>query len=81
MNPQQIAQFQNQLLLIEDTTHSEAHKISVSINGQCRIQQINFADNMTIEEIKNDLPATINKGLTAMGQKVQQLLMMQQQMR
>lgn len=81
MNPQQIAQLQNHLLSIQEVTHSDNRKISVSINGQCRIQGITFAENMTIEEVKTDLPIVINQGLTVMGQKVQQLIMMQQQAR
>lgn len=81
MNPQQIAQFQNQLLSMEEVISSSDNKISLSINGQCRIQTINFADNITIAEIKSVLPTVINQGLTQMGQKVQQLLMMQQQIR
>ena len=81
MNPQQIAQFQNQLLTMEEVISSNDNKITFSINGQCKIQYINFAENMTIAEIKSTLPSVINQGLTKMGQKVQQLLMMQQQLR
>ena len=79
MNPQQIAQFQNQLLSMEEVITSNDNKITFSINGQCKIQSINFAESMTIAEIKSILPSVINQGLTQMGQKVQQLLMMQKQ--
>lgn len=79
MTPQQIAQFQNQLLSMEEVVTSNDNKITISINGQYRIQNINFAENMTIEEIKSTLPSVINQGLTQMGQKVQQLLMMHKQ--
>jgi DNA-binding protein YbaB len=79
MTPQQIAQFQNQLLSMEEVVTSNDNKITISINGQCRIQNINFAENMTIEEIKSTLPSVINQGLTQMGQKVQQLLMIHKQ--
>jgi DNA-binding protein YbaB len=79
MNPQQIAQFQNQLLTMEEVISSNDNKVTLSINGQCKIQSINFAENMTIAEIKSALPSVINQGLTLMGQKVQQLLMMQRQ--
>ena len=79
MNPQQIAQFQNQLLSMEEVITSNDNKVSFSINGQCKIQSINFAESMTIAEIKSILPSVINQGLTQMGQKVQQLLMMQKQ--
>jgi hypothetical protein len=34
---------------------------------------------MTVAEIKSILPSVINQGLTQMGQKVQQLLIMQKQ--
>lgn len=81
MNPQQIAQFQNQLLTMEETISSNDNKVTLAINGQCRIQYINFAENITIAEIKSVLPSVINQGLTIMGQKVQQLLIMQQQIR
>jgi DNA-binding protein YbaB len=81
MNPQQIAQFQNQLLSIEETVNSDDHKISVSINGQCKIQGITFSDSVTIEQVKTDLPNVINQGLTQMGNKIKQLLVMQQQIR
>ena len=79
MNLQQIAQFQNQLLSMEEVISSNDNKITFSINGQCRIQNINFAENITIAEIKSVLPSVINQGLTQMGQKVQQLLIMQKQ--
>jgi DNA-binding protein YbaB len=79
MNPQQITQFQNQLLTMEEVISSNDNKITLSINGQCKIQSINFAENITIEEIKSTLPSVINQGLTQMGQKVQQLLMMHKQ--
>jgi DNA-binding protein YbaB len=79
MNPKQIAQFQNQLLSMEEVITSNDNRITFSINGQCKIQSINFADNMTITEIKSTLPSVINQGLTQMGQKVKQLLMMHKQ--
>ncbi|WP_044173483.1 YbaB/EbfC family nucleoid-associated protein [Flectobacillus major] len=79
MTPQQIAQFQNQLLSMEEVVTSNDNKITISINGQCRIQNINFAENITIAEIKSTLPSVINQGLTQMGQKVQQLLMIHKQ--
>jgi DNA-binding protein YbaB len=44
MNPQQIAQFQNQLLSMEEVITSNDNKVTLSINGQCRIQSINFAE-------------------------------------
>ena len=79
MNLQQIAQFQNQLLSMEEVISSNDNKIKFSINGQCKIQYINFAENITIAEIKFALPSVINQGLTQMEQKVQQLLMMHKQ--
>jgi DNA-binding protein YbaB len=79
MNPQQIAQFQNQLFSMEEFITSNDNRVTLSINGQCKIQSINFAESMTIAEIKSILPSVINQGLTQMGQKVQQLLMMHKQ--
>lgn len=80
MNPQQLAQFQSQLLSIEEVFSSQDNKITLSINGQCRIQSINLSDDITLEEVKTALPIVINEGLTTMGQKVQKLIIMQQQM-
>jgi DNA-binding protein YbaB len=80
MNAQQIAQLQNQLLSVEEIFHSEDHRVSVSMNGHCKIQDLAFAENMTLAEIKSVLPPVINQGLTLMGNKVQQIIMMQQQM-
>lgn len=81
MSPQQIAQFQNQLLLIEEIVSSEDNKVSISINGQCKIQHINFSEDITIDEIKFILPSVINQGFILMGEKVQKLLISQRQIR
>jgi DNA-binding protein YbaB len=80
MNAQQLAQFQNQLLSMEEVVYSQDNKIKLSINGQCKVQSINLSDDITLEEVKTALPIVINEGLTTMGQKVQKLLLMQQQM-
>jgi DNA-binding protein YbaB len=53
MNPQQITQLQNQLLTMEEVISSNNNKVTLSINGQCRIQSINFAEGMTIAETKD----------------------------
>jgi DNA-binding protein YbaB len=80
MNAQQLAQFQNQLLSMEEVVCSQDNRIKLSINGQCKIKSINLSKDMTIDELSVNLPNVINQGLTTMGQKVQKLLLIQQQM-